>query len=347
MLERGLKAIVLSDIPDRRKVWWEKYVRPYADNSGITIDIESVPDAEVSLLSIATFLLLFRLTSGYLGRYRSYDFIITFQANVCTAWIGILTRILKRGSQKHVVLQFHRKEKDNSWSSIFKYLVLQFALKSTAKIICSSEGEVIYYSRVLSLSENKFKFIPLCVDPKLLGYKDKGERNYILSAGKSLRDYQTLVKAVEATNIDLIIISDRPSLENIKVPGNVKVLTDISYWEFIRLMAESMLVVIPLQDRLISTGQSVALAAMALGKAVVITKTSGTLDYVLDNITGIFAEPYNHEALRKTITELAQDKEKRKRIGESAREFVKENCIIQKYLETLGRELVNLTPPIN
>jgi glycosyltransferase involved in cell wall biosynthesis len=341
MNEKCPKFIVLTDLPDRQNVWWEKYVRLFVDNRKIFVEIESVPDAGIALFSLKTFTLLLIITAKYLRRYRHYDFIITFQANVSTAWIGILKRVCKSSHQRHVALQFHRREEDNSLKSKIIYLILRSALKSTDKIICSSKEEISYYKRVLSLPEDKFVFIPLCVDPKILEIKNENGKNgnYIISAGKTLRDYRTLVKAVENQEIKLIIISDKKSVEDIKIPINVKVLTDVPYWKYIQMMARSMFVVIPLEDRLISTGQSVALAAMALGKTIIITKTSGTKDYVIDNVNGIFVEPCNDEMLREKIENLFGDREKIRNLGTNAREFIKENLIITRYLERLRSEL--------
>lgn len=78
---------------------------------------------------------------------------------------------------------------------------------------------------------------------------------------------------------------------------------------------------------------------MALGKAVIITKTNGTMDYFIDNVNGLFVEPYNARILNQKIEELLNDEKKMLYLGEKARDFVKGNCIITKYLEKLYREL--------
>ena len=93
--DRCMRAIVLTELPNPRAVWWEKYLRPYVDGKKIIVNIESMPDVDASLLSVSTLILLFRLTVGYLWRYRGYDFIITFQSNLTTACIGILKRIIQ------------------------------------------------------------------------------------------------------------------------------------------------------------------------------------------------------------------------------------------------------------
>jgi len=329
-----MKFIILTEIPNREDVWWKRYIKPFADRKNFVVDIESVADADISLFSLNNLFLLLVITIKYLKRYRCYDFIITFQANVSTAWIGILRRIFRGYNQRHIVLQFHRKERDNSWKSKIIYLILGIALKSADKIICSSREEISYYKKVLSLTEDKFMFIPLCVDPKLMEIKGK-KHNFIIAAGKTLRDYKTLVKAVEALEIKLIIISDKKSIENVKISKNVKVLIDVPYWRYIQLMARSKFVVIPLEDRLISTGQSVALSAMALGKAVIITKTKGTIDYFVDNFNGLLVEPRNVEMMRRKIKELMHDEKRALYLGKNAREFIQENCLITRYLEKL------------
>lgn len=143
-----MRVMILTDIPGNQDVWWEKYVKPFANSKNILMDFENAPDSDLSLFSWKTLLLLLMITAKYLKRYKHYDYLVTFQAGVSTAWIGILKRIFRRYNQKHIVLQFHRKEKDDSWKSRVIYFALKFALKSTDKIICSSRGEILYYKNV-------------------------------------------------------------------------------------------------------------------------------------------------------------------------------------------------------
>lgn len=342
MIERSRQAVILTEISERQNVWWEKYIKPYAEKKKVSVEIDTMPDADAPLLSPRTAVLLVRLTLGFVKRYRRQDFIVTFQANLRTAWVGILMRIFRGSNQKHVVLQFHRKEKAKSFSSRFKYLVLRFALRSSARIICSSKAEVRYYEKMLMLPKGKLIFLALCVDPRLLEVRTKSVGNDIYSGRRALRDYGTLVKAMEGMDRELIIIGNREAVEKMEVTSKVKILVETPYWECIRLMASSLLVVIPLEDRRISTGQSVALSAMVLGKAVIITKTGGTQDYVRDGITGILVEPYNHMMLREKIVDLVGDLEKRRRIGLAAQVFAREKYVIGRYLERLWLDLEGL-----
>jgi glycosyltransferase involved in cell wall biosynthesis len=61
------------------------------------------------------------------------------------------------------------------------------------------------------------------------------------------------------------------------------------------------------------------LQAMAAGKAVIVTKTSSTLDYVSNWNTGIFVRPYDVNDLRDKIKYLLKNPKKAEEIGANGR----------------------------
>ncbi len=72
------------------------------------------------------------------------------------------------------------------------------------------------------------------------------------------------------------------------------------------------------------------LEAMAAGKPVIATDTGGSKDLIDSNINGVLVEPANSEALAEAILKLLGDPAQRQRLGESAREKVKERFPIDK-----------------
>ena len=338
-MDKEIKVIVLTETGDRH-AWWGKYVRPYAEEKKLKIDSETFPDGNLSFLSLDTVALFCKLTVGYLLRYRHYDIIVTFQHYLSTICVGILNSLVNGGAQKHIVLQFNRMDGDHSIGSRFKDYLLRLSLKSTTRIVCHSKRQVISYSKLFAIPEERFKYIPLCIDQKLLQFKSEKGNEYILSAGKTFRDYGVLIKAVEDIGVKVIIIADNRSVEGLTIPPLVTLLTNVPYWDYIQLMAKSQFVVVPLQDREMSTGQSVIQAAMALGKAVIATRTSGTVDYIIDNVSGILIEPSNHEMLRTNILRLLHDSEETAMLGTKARKCIEENYTIQKYLESLVPDFI-------
>src|SRR3989337_1328980 len=102
--------------------------------------------------------------------------------------------------------------------------------------------------------------------------------------------------------------------------------------DFNRLLGGCRVLVLPLEDKEISTGQCVLLQAMALGKAIVATKTSGTADYIEDGVDGILVPPHDPGKLRQAIMELTRDDEAIARLGANAKKSAHEKYLPQQYL---------------
>jgi glycosyltransferase involved in cell wall biosynthesis len=94
-----------------------------------------------------------------------------------------------------------------------------------------------------------------------------------------------------------------------------------------------------LEERKISTGQSVLLQAMALGKAVIATKCVGTQDYVEHMTDGILVEPCDHQKLRNAIQLLMDKDELRAELGNNARKKVVEKYLPHHYLDNVCQVL--------
>lgn len=91
---------------------------------------------------------------------------------------------------------------------------------------------------------------------------------------------------------------------------------------------------------------NVVLEAMAAGKPVIATDTGGSKDIIDSNINGVLVEPGNSEALAEAILKLLGNPEQRQRLGESARETVKERFPIDKMVsktEQIYTRLLNFS----
>jgi glycosyltransferase involved in cell wall biosynthesis len=90
-------------------------------------------------------------------------------------------------------------------------------------------------------------------------------------------------------------------------------------------------VVIPLRKTFRSVGVSAILEAMALGKAIITAKVSGTIDYIRTGIGGLFYEPGNSSDLKSKILKLSNDPDFRKRLGKAGQALVKKGFNKQSY----------------
>lgn len=80
---------------------------------------------------------------------------------------------------------------------------------------------------------------------------------------------------------------------------------------------------------------TVLLAAMGMGKPVVATAIGGTVETVVDGVTGILVPPDHPDLMAQAILELLNDSEKRQKYGESGRKRQEAVFSISAYAERI------------
>jgi Glycosyl transferases group 1 len=125
-----------------------------------------------------------------------------------------------------------------------------------------------------------------------------GDGGYVFAGGDSLRDYETLVAAVDGLDVPVRIGTNNPLGE---LPGNVTggpVTPD----EYNELLADARAVVVPMRaDVRRGAGLITYLNAMALGKPTIVSDTPAAREYVEHERTGILVPPEDPAALRAAI----------------------------------------------
>jgi glycosyltransferase involved in cell wall biosynthesis len=125
---------------------------------------------------------------------------------------------------------------------------------------------------------------------------DTRDDGYVFAGGNSVRDFGLLESALDGTNIPARIATKwQPTLN---LP-DVKV-GPTSHDDYMSLLANSHVVVVPLRQSVRSAGQQSYLNAMGLGKPVIVTDAPGVRDYVIDGVTGVIVPP-DVNALRNAI----------------------------------------------
>ena len=144
----------------------------------------------------------------------------------------------------------------------------------------------------------------------------------ICAAGLELRDYRTLIQAVQGLDVRVVIASGSPwstrpdTARGEPLPDNVEVCT-LGFVDLRQLYADSRFVVMPLHDVEFQAGITTILEAMAMGKAVVCSKTRGQTDALVDGVTGIYVPPGDPRALREAIERLLEDPQLASELGQS------------------------------
>ena len=105
--------------------------------------------------------------------------------------------------------------------------------------------------------------------------------------------------------------------------------------------------VLPLTSSIHAGGINSLVEAMAMAKPVVVSRSAGILDYVVDGHTARVVEPGDAAGLGRAVTELLARPVDARRLGENARRFIGETCANVQYARALGaiiREAIDTRP---
>ena len=152
--------------------------------------------------------------------------------------------------------------------------------------------------------------------------KGMKKNEFILSIGRSNRDYDFLIDAWKEIDCPLVIISDTyKKNQNVK---NVIIKNDIAGDEQYPWIVNSKAIIIPIDDPLLSSGDTVLLQAMSLKKIIVVTAPSALSDmYIINKENGLTVSKDS-----KLLKEIVKD------IMAGDYDYISENaraCFLEKY----------------
>jgi glycosyltransferase involved in cell wall biosynthesis len=152
--------------------------------------------------------------------------------------------------------------------------------------------------------------------------------NVISSAGAANRDYATFAEAVRDIAVSVKIAADStwvPLLTATPMagwPAHVELRSYGNYARLRELYAKSRFVVVPMHEAAHACGYAVIAEAMAMGRAVIATRTAAPPDFLQPEITGLFADVHDAGDLHRQIRDLLDHPDKAERLGRQAREFI-------------------------
>lgn len=223
-------------------------------------------------------------------------------------------------------------------------------LKSADFIVSPSKHLRNLIYRSASLPESKVKVIPHGFDYGNYPYStDKKQQILTMTRMLPRKGVQYFLRALHDIDLDNYVVKiagDGPYLSELrKMAEKWELDVDFLGWvehgsdDFMRLYEESSIFVFP------STQESFGVVlqeAMASGMAIITTNISGCPEAVGD--AGLLVPPKDSQAIKRELSELIQDNEKRRMLMKKARKRVKEkfdwSSIVRKY-ESLYARLVD------
>jgi glycosyltransferase involved in cell wall biosynthesis len=258
-----------------------------------------------------------------------FDVIITEDYRTAIIF-GMLTRLLGRRS-RHIVKELYLAE--DTLGSQIKRTLFRSSLKRADCIIVNATSERQAYAEFLKLPLGRIVFLPW---PSNIPLQDATEdQGYIFAAGRSMRDWKALFACAASLPTPFVIVASRSDVADLVIPPNVTVHCDISRDHYLRLLSGAHIVVLPLTKTVRSTGQAVALEAMAMRKPIITADTPGIADYIVDMENGLFYQAENPSSLRHQLCHLLTSPELRDQLVSVEAERIRTTFNKDHYREAL------------
>lgn len=230
----------------------------------------------------------------------------------------ILQKLFRLNKKPHIFLHAVWYFPDKGLKRHLRIWFYRYILKSVTALIVYGDRQKHLHSKFFKLEEKKFHVVPY--HSTIDGFDvNVFDGDYIFAGGDGARDYKTLIFAAKNLPYEFKIAAlSREHFIGIEIPDNIKI-SSVSQKVFLEMMANSAVIVVPLQKNLLQAGgQQTFLNAMSFGKPVIVLDDNSAHEYIQDGTDGIIVEPENIAKLKEKIISLMEDRGLRKRIGEKA-----------------------------
>jgi glycosyltransferase involved in cell wall biosynthesis len=270
-------------------------------------------------------------------RQTHYDLVVAWQGKSGFPY-AVLRSIVGQTSPPLIILGF-------SLQGVVSHFLglVRFGLRSVSRVTVLTPVEVEFYRQRLSLSPEAICYTPLGWYDTVQRYETPEVRKsvealaqagkFIYTFGRSYRDYGTLARAVEGTELNVKLSGRAFNLAGIKLPHNIETTGWLNYRELEDHLYKSQFCVVPLQPIAHSSGETSLLHAMSFGKAVVATRSPGTETYIQHGLTGLLVEPGDVQAMRQALLHLWRNPDVAAQMGKEGRRRFEEDHTMAKFAQ--------------
>ncbi len=206
--------------------------------------------------------------------------------------------------------------------------------------VCTSQTFCDYCAEVFNEPKERFVFLPFGVNDftKRVDMTKPGTNDYILSLGRSNRDWDFLINSLAETKYPVRIVCDELHKDNL--PENIKIYNDVWGDRAFEFIKNCRFMIIPIMDGKIGSGETVLLQTMSFSKPIIITKPSCLADdYVADGETGLVAEKNKNE-LVSAVDRLWNDSDLYNKISRNCRKLYENKHSLLSYGKYVGNTLI-------
>jgi glycosyltransferase involved in cell wall biosynthesis len=281
---------------------------------------------------------------GFRVRER-YDVVFTNGENVGIP-LALLFKTVKR-RPGHVTIG-HRL----STGKKRLFFSLLRAHRQIDRILVYATTQLDFARQSLRLPADKLRLIAFHADQRFFHplREVPVDENQICSAGLEWRDYPTLIDAVQdIPNLKVKLAAASPwskhtnETEGRTLPDNVEACR-YDYAALRTLYAQSSFVVVPLYENDFQAGITTILEAMAMGKAVIASSTTGQTDAIEDGVNGLMVPPGDVARLRHAIDRLRTNADLRDTLAANARKWLEQHASLDLWVDNVVAALRETLP---
>jgi glycosyltransferase involved in cell wall biosynthesis len=171
-----------------------------------------------------------------------------------------------------------------------------------------------------------------------------GPTDMICSVGREMRDYGALIEALRDTPVRChiaanVVAGKKDSwVDAVERAGALPAHVTIgpkSFAELRDLYARSRFLVMPLLETETDNGTTSMLEAMAMGKAVISSKTEGLTESFVEGKTGLLVPVGDVRALRDAIIHLWERPDEAERMGREGRRIIEQHHALDDFVEAV------------
>jgi glycosyltransferase involved in cell wall biosynthesis len=220
------------------------------------------------------------------------------------------------------------------------------ALGRCSAILAYSEREVADLTAWLRERgrSTDVSFVPFGVDTTALRPSDAAATRDVVSVGADPhRDHDLLLEVARALpSASFTLVAGRDGARALRdVPANVEVEVDIPFDAMRQRLDEARVVALPVRENTYSGATTVLLQAMALGKPVVVSRTSAIASGygLVDGENCRLVEPGDAAAFAKSVGDVLRDGLHARALGASARLTVERDLSWDRYVTRIEEHL--------
>lgn len=278
-------------------------------------------------------------------RRNRYDVVVSWDDRIAVIYAFLL--VLGRSRSRHVAIV--------SWmATLKKGIILKLVQRGIDRILVFSQDHIDLLVEFFSIPRSKIVEIPYFVDQQFWRPMQSATLEGVSAAGDSKRDYATLIEAVQDLPVTCSIVTQvKPehqgsgdwvetgkSLASIsELPNNV-VIGPASPTELRATYARSRFVILPLVPGYRNIGFTALAEAMAMGKAVICTRTYGLAEFLDEGKNGMSVPPGDPVALRTAIEYLLEHPAIAEQMGEQGRRWAEEVFALDLFVANI-RQVVD------